>query len=112
MHDEHANAEGEHGHHHPLPPPEPDNVAVLPAIAWGVGSFVGLLVTIGLLSGYFWMERRAEDHVKVYESYEPKAMLEAKVAPAKQLESFRKLENGKVQIPVNEAMKIIAKDRP
>ncbi|MCA9545513.1 MAG: hypothetical protein KC613_14010 [Myxococcales bacterium] len=107
----HAGGHGDHGHHdhHPLPPPEPDAVAAVSIFAWGFGTFALVVATIGLLSGYFWMERRAEEHVKVYESFVPKAQVEAQAVAQKRLEGYRKLENGKVQIPIERAMELEAK---
>lgn len=47
----------DHHDHHALPPPEPDNISFGGLTFWGVASFVSVIVSIALLSGYFWQER-------------------------------------------------------
>ena len=57
-HDHHDDHHGDHGHHdHPLPPPEPDNISFASLTFWGLASFVSVIVSIALLTGYFWHER-------------------------------------------------------
>lgn len=52
-------------HDHPLPPPEPDALPLLKVTLWGVGSFVAVVAIIIALGSYFWLEREAEDVVKI-----------------------------------------------
>lgn len=115
MHDAHG-ADGAHGHdehghdHHPLPPPEEDNVNGLNVFLWGIGTFVILIVTIALLGSYFWVERVKEDVDKVTGAGRHVEAKKALVADTKsRLEGYKKLEDGKVQIPIDQAMKLVVK---
>jgi len=78
-------------HDHPLPPPEPDNLPLLKVVGWGIGCFVAVIVTIVALTSYFWIEREAEDEIKVmgHNSMEAQTR-EAAAVEAKKLTDIEK----------------------
>lgn len=110
MHDEHGHDDG-HGHDHPLPPPEPEAINSMNVFLWGIATFVVLIVVIVALGSYFWTERVKEDVTKVDGAGAHQVAKKAMIAETRtQLTTYKKLEGGKVQIPVAEAMKLVIKD--
>lgn len=104
--------EGHEGHDdHPLPPPEPDNIAYGSVLFWGFGTFALVVVTVFALSGHFWNEMRAEEVAKMEQAAQKPAVLKQQAIDKQRLENYRKLENGKVQVPVNRAMDLMVKER-
>ena len=100
-------------HHddHALPPPEPDHINAGNVFFWGVITFVLLVVCIGLLGSYFWVERVAEDVAKVNNSGRHQVAKKALKADEKQrLTTYKKLDDGRVQIPIEQAMKLVVTD--
>lgn len=112
MHDAHGeHGHDEHGHDHPLPPPEPDSINSLNVFLWGILTFVLLIVSIVALGSYFWVERTKEDVAKVGEAGAHQVANKAMQAEVKtQLTTYKKVDGGKVQIPIAEAMKLVVKD--
>lgn len=109
-HDEHGH--DAHGHHdHALPPPEPDQINTSNVFLWGFGTFAVLIVIIVALGSYFWVERVKEDTTKVVKAGRHQVAKKAMVADNKsRLGSYKKLEGGKVQIPIDQAIKLVVKD--
>ncbi|MGK0358213.1 MAG: hypothetical protein ACI9U2_000496 [Bradymonadia bacterium] len=100
-------------HHddHALPPPEPDDINAGNVFFWGVTTFVVLIVCIALLGSYFWAERLTEDVAKINEAGAYQGAKKSLAADLKQqLTTYKKHDDGHVQIPIEQAMKLIVKD--
>ena len=101
----------DHGHDHPLPPPEPDAINAGNVFFWGMVTFVVLVVTIALLGSYFWVERLTEDVAKVNQAGKHQVAKKAlKADETQRLTTYKKLDDGRVQIPIDEAMKLVVQD--
>lgn len=113
MSDAHGHdAHGHDDHHdHALPPPEPDKINNLNVFLWGIATFILLIVSIVALGSYFWVERVKEDVAKVDGAGAHQVAKKAMLAETKtQLTTYKKVDGGKVQIPIDQAMKLIVKD--
>lgn len=102
-----------HGHdeHNGLPPPEPDPINGLNVFLWGAGTFVVLIITIALLGSYFWVERLKENTTKVDQAGKHQLAKKSMLNDQKtKLTTYHKLENGRVQVPIDAAMKLVVKD--
>lgn len=115
MHDPHgghgAHGHDEHDEHHGLPPPEPENIAIGSVLVWGGASFLFVIASILLVGSYFWVERLAEDKEKVGQygaNQERVKLLHAE--EAQRLSGYRKLEDGKFQVPIERAMELVVAD--
>lgn len=115
-HDDHGHSAGDHGHGagdhghggHGLPPPEPDAINALNVFVWGFGMFAVTVVIIVWLGGYFWIERDAEDLVKVQQGYTPTEILQGRQDARANLGRVHALENGRYQVPITHAMSLVA----
>lgn len=106
-----AHGHDHHDEHHGLPPPEPDPINGLNVFLWGIGMFVVLIVTIALLGSYFWVERVKEDTNKVEKAGAHMVAKKSMLAEqTERLTKYKKLENGRVQVPIDAAMKLVVKD--
>ena len=79
--------------------------------AWGLGMFIAVLVTIGVLSGYFWDKRDAkvEEVVGGVPTFgKTRAELDAVVEG--RLNGYKKLGDGRYQLPIEEAMKKVVEE--
>ena len=114
-HDDHGHeGHGDHGHGdhgHGLPPPEPDAINAVNVFVWGFGMFAVIVVIIVWLGGYFWIERDAEDLVKVEQSYVAKEILQGRQDARANLGRVHKLENGRYQVPITHAMALVAEGK-
>jgi hypothetical protein len=102
---------GAHDEHHALPPPEPDNIAFGSVIFWGFGTFALVLGAVFALSGHFWGELAAEEQIKAEQGYVlPKIQAQNSITKQR-VETYRKLENGQVQVPVERAMELMVNEK-
>lgn len=78
---------------------------------WGLGLFVAVLVTIGILSGYFWSKRdaRMEERVGNVPTF-GKARVELDTVVEGRLNGYKKLAEGRYQIPIDDAMKKVVEE--
>ena len=78
---------------------------------WGLGMFISVLICIGFLTGYFWTKRdaRVEEQVGSRSAFgDTRANLD-KVVQGR-LTGYKKLGEGRYQIPVEEAMKKVVEE--
>ena len=78
---------------------------------WGLGLFVVVLVIIGFLTGYFWQKRDAHvaEQVGGRSTFGDTAANLDKVVQGR-LTGYKKLGEGRYQIPVDEAMKKVVEE--
>jgi hypothetical protein len=78
---------------------------------WGLGMFVAVLVCIGFLTGYFWQKRDAHfaEVVGGRSTFGDTAANLDKVVQGR-LTGYKKLGDGRYQIPVDEAMKKVVEE--
>jgi hypothetical protein len=108
MRDE-ANAQGGHGAHHGGVEPDVRNVGVV--VGWGIAMFIGVVVLIGLLTGYFWWERKREDQHKIYEAARfSEQMRELNAREKALLEKTEPVDGGRYRIPIQRAMDLVVKE--
>ncbi len=107
MRDE-ANA---HGGHHGSAGVEPDVRRVGVVVGWGIAMFVGVIVVIGLLTGYFWWEVQREEQAKVFESARfADQVREMHAREEGLLNKTEPVEGGRFRIPIQRAMDLVVRD--
>jgi hypothetical protein len=79
--------------------------------AWGLGMFIAVLICIGFLTGYFWQKRDAKvaELVGGHSTFGETAANLDKVVQGR-LTGYKKLGEGRVQIPIDEAMKKVVEE--
>jgi hypothetical protein len=110
MRDE-ANAHGGHGEHQGGVGVEPDVRRVGVVVGWGIAMFIGVIVVIGLLTGYFWWERHREDQSKVNQAAMfGDQMREIHAREESHLHKTEQIEGGRYRIPIDRAMDLVVRD--
>ena len=97
-------------HHGAIPPPDPDVKASLGMFMWGFAGFGVLVVTVLVLTGYFWVERELEATKKATGSPFAAASETLRTVEQSRLGSYAKLKDGQYQIPIERAMKLVASE--
>ncbi len=73
---------------------------------WGIGTFIVVLIIIAALSGYFWDKRAEHFTAQVGEKNTFSAISnELQATVNGRLQGYKKLGDGRYQIPIDEAMK-------
>ena len=105
----------DHGHdehdHHGTVAAEPDQLNPGLIFGWGMVMLILVILSIGGLTAYFFKAIDSEEETKVYARSQIGNELEAlEKIEAEALTGYKKLESGRYQIPIEQAMKAVAKE--
>lgn len=107
-----SDAAHDHGHdHHGSVAAEPDNVKAGLIFGWGMGMLMAVVASIVLISAYFFQALDAAEAEKVGSRSQIGTDLDdLRAYESDTLNGYKKLEGGKFQIPVDQAMQAVSKE--
>ena len=104
-------SEGHTENHDTTLAPEADIKAGV-IFGWGVAMFLGVLLSIAVLTGFFWKARAQEASLKVSQrSLVGTALTDLRKLETTQLTTFGKTADGRIHIPVEQAMELFIRER-
>lgn len=104
-------SDADHHDHHGSVAAEPDLIPAVTILGWGLGLFVSVIASIIVVSAIFFQVLDSHEAEKVGErSQVGGELVELEKTESEALNSYKKLDNGRYQVPIDQAMKLISKE--